>query len=189
KRPMLEVPLLSPRLSAAWVSLVAGIPIALAKPLVQSLECPMVARDRRLQELAGIPGRSFDDALDTPPTPTSATRRVRRRHQTPNMRAVHRMTVVDSADARAIGRHYPRWLARALRWVLWHRTDADAHALGFRGTQRKLFELTPDPEANDADQMFVRVTGGWLSAGPNGHLELRILADASGRRTVLLAIV
>ena len=44
QRPVVRpVPVLTPRLSALWVSLVSSTPMALVKPLVQSLSHPMVA--------------------------------------------------------------------------------------------------------------------------------------------------
>jgi uncharacterized protein YbjT (DUF2867 family) len=58
-----SVPVLTPRLSRLWVSLVTGAPKALVEPLIDSLSHEMLTRDRRLQEQAGVPGKSVRAAL------------------------------------------------------------------------------------------------------------------------------
>jgi hypothetical protein len=61
---MVTVPLFSPGLSRAWISLFTRAPRALVAPLVQSLRHDMVAGNRRLQARAGIPGTPLEQALD-----------------------------------------------------------------------------------------------------------------------------
>lgn len=64
RRPRtISVPVLTPRLSRLWVSLVTGAPKALVEPLIDSLSHEMLTRDRRLQEQAGVPGKSVRAAL------------------------------------------------------------------------------------------------------------------------------
>lgn len=64
RRPRtISIPVLTPRLSRLWVSLVTGAPKALVEPLIDSLSHEMLARDRRLQERAGVPGKSVRAAL------------------------------------------------------------------------------------------------------------------------------
>lgn len=59
---ILEVPVLSPRLSSYWLHLVTPVEAKVARPLVEGLRNPTVARDERIRELAPFPLTGFDDA-------------------------------------------------------------------------------------------------------------------------------
>ncbi|XXF76883.1 NAD(P)H-binding protein [Myxococcaceae bacterium GXIMD 01537] len=59
----LQVPLLSPRLSALWLRLFTSAPYSVARELVAGLTQDLLPRDRRYFELTGHPPRhSFDEA-------------------------------------------------------------------------------------------------------------------------------
>ena len=63
KRPrILEVPVLTPALSALWLELVTPVNASVARPLVEGLRNPTVARDERLRELVPFELTPFDDA-------------------------------------------------------------------------------------------------------------------------------
>jgi uncharacterized protein YbjT (DUF2867 family) len=62
RRPVVEVPLLSPRLSSYWLHLVTPVQAGVARPLVEGLRNPTLARDDRIRELFPRPLVSFDDA-------------------------------------------------------------------------------------------------------------------------------
>ena len=63
RRPrILEVPVLSPRLSSYWLHLVTPVRAAVARPLIEGLRSPTVARDQRIQRLLGFPLTGFCDA-------------------------------------------------------------------------------------------------------------------------------
>jgi uncharacterized protein YbjT (DUF2867 family) len=64
KRPLLiEVPFLTPRLSSLWLHLVTPVSASVARPLVEGMRIPTVAREERIWEL--VPGHrtSFDEAV------------------------------------------------------------------------------------------------------------------------------
>ncbi len=64
KQPLLiEVPVLTPHLSSLWLQLVTPVNAAVARPLVEGLKFPTVARDDRIWEKVGEPRTSFDDAV------------------------------------------------------------------------------------------------------------------------------
>jgi uncharacterized protein YbjT (DUF2867 family) len=64
KRPLLiEVPFLTPRLSSLWLYLVTPVSARVARPLVEGLKIPTVAREGRIWELVQEPRTSFDDAV------------------------------------------------------------------------------------------------------------------------------
>jgi len=63
KRPLIvEVPVLTPRLSSYWLHLVTPVNAGVARPLIEGLRNPTVARDERLRDLVPLPLTHFDDA-------------------------------------------------------------------------------------------------------------------------------
>jgi uncharacterized protein YbjT (DUF2867 family) len=60
--PILEVPILSPRLSSYWLHLVTPVQASVARPLVEGLRTPTIVRDERLRGLLPFPLMRFDDA-------------------------------------------------------------------------------------------------------------------------------
>jgi uncharacterized protein YbjT (DUF2867 family) len=83
RRPrILAVPVLSPRLSSYWLHLVTPADARVARPLVEGLRNPTVARDARIRRLLPFALTGFDDAaaeaLDQP-APQRAGRMTRLR--------------------------------------------------------------------------------------------------------------
>ncbi|MBA2616035.1 MAG: NAD(P)H-binding protein [Actinobacteria bacterium] len=63
KRPrIIEVPVLTPALSALWLELVTPVNALVARPLVEGLRNPTVAREERLRKLLPFELTSFDEA-------------------------------------------------------------------------------------------------------------------------------
>ncbi|MHB1241874.1 MAG: NAD(P)H-binding protein [Gaiellaceae bacterium] len=63
RRPLIvEVPVLTPALSALWLELVTPVNAAVARPLVEGLKNPTVARDSRIRELVPFDLTPFDEA-------------------------------------------------------------------------------------------------------------------------------
>jgi uncharacterized protein YbjT (DUF2867 family) len=63
RRPLIvEVPVLSARLSSYWLHLVTPVRASVARPLVEGLRNPTIARDERIRELVEFPLTPFDDA-------------------------------------------------------------------------------------------------------------------------------
>jgi uncharacterized protein YbjT (DUF2867 family) len=64
KHPLIvEVPVLTPRLSSWWLHLVTPVKASVARPLIDGLRNPTVVRDDRIRSLLPIPLASFDDAV------------------------------------------------------------------------------------------------------------------------------
>lgn len=59
---IVEVPLLSPRLSSYWLNLVTPVRASVARPLIEGLRNPTVAQDDRLLELIPLRLTPFDQA-------------------------------------------------------------------------------------------------------------------------------
>ena len=63
KRPLIvKVPVLSPRLSSYWLHLVTPVGASVARPLVEGLRNPTIARDDRIRGLLPFELTSFADA-------------------------------------------------------------------------------------------------------------------------------
>ena len=62
RRRIVEVPVLSPRLSSYWLHLVTPVRASVARPLVEGLRNPTVAHDQRIRELIPFRLTPFDDA-------------------------------------------------------------------------------------------------------------------------------
>jgi len=63
KRPVLvEVPVLTPRLSSYWLHLVTPVKAGIARPLVEGLRNATIARDDSIRELVGFELTPFDAA-------------------------------------------------------------------------------------------------------------------------------
>jgi hypothetical protein len=63
RRPVIvQVPVLSPRLSSYWLHLVTPVRAAVARPLIEGLRNPTVAHDDRIRRLLPFPLTSFSAA-------------------------------------------------------------------------------------------------------------------------------
>jgi uncharacterized protein YbjT (DUF2867 family) len=63
RRPLLvQVPVLTPRLSSLWLHLVTPVEADVARPLVEGLRSPTVARDDRIRTIVPRPLNPFDEA-------------------------------------------------------------------------------------------------------------------------------
>ena len=63
RRPrIIEVPVLTPALSALWLELVTPVNASVARPLVEGLRNPTIAREERLQQLLPLELTPFDVA-------------------------------------------------------------------------------------------------------------------------------
>jgi uncharacterized protein YbjT (DUF2867 family) len=61
--PIVEVPVLTPRLSSWWLHLVTPVNAAVARPLIDGLRTPTIAHDDRIREIVPLEPTPFDDAV------------------------------------------------------------------------------------------------------------------------------
>jgi len=71
---IVPVPVLSPRLSVGWVTLVTDVPESVARPLIEGLRNPVVVEDDRIRELVPVDLTPFEVAVaralaDAEPSP------------------------------------------------------------------------------------------------------------------------
>lgn len=192
RRRIVPLPIITPRLSALWISLITGAPRRLISPLIASLRHVMTAGDRALQRRAGIPGVDLDAAIATaletdtagaPSAYTVTTPAPRQRRR--GVRSVQRLPLPPGRDAAWVAAEYMRWLPRGPLPLLRVTSDATHSRFFARGLARPLLELTAAPHRSQADRQLLYVTGGLLAAeGGRGRLEFR---EAPGG-TVLAAI-
>lgn len=64
KRLIVPVPVLSPGLSSLWVGLVTPLPVAVARPLVDSLRHEVIVRDRTARDRFAVDAVSFIEAVE-----------------------------------------------------------------------------------------------------------------------------
>lgn len=62
RRAIVEVPVLSPRLSSYWLHLVTPVKASVARPLVEGLSVETVAKDDRIRRLVVLEPTPFDEA-------------------------------------------------------------------------------------------------------------------------------
>ena len=60
---IVEVPVLTPRLSSWWLHVVTPVNASVARPLIDGLRTPTVAREAAIRELVPIEPTPFDDAV------------------------------------------------------------------------------------------------------------------------------
>lgn len=64
KSPLIvEVPVLTPRVSSWWLHLVTPVSASVARPLIDGLRYPTVAQDARIREVVPFEPTRFDDAV------------------------------------------------------------------------------------------------------------------------------
>ncbi len=119
-RPMVGVPVITPKLSTLWISLITGSPRALVGPLVASLRHDMVVTDNPVQQAIAPEALSFEEALGSAvdadghllPDPRHSHRksddRAIKRAQL--VRSVQRFDLPPGRTAEWAGMEYMRWL-------------------------------------------------------------------------------
>lgn len=63
RRPIIEVPVLTPRLSSLWLALVTPVTADVARPLIDGLRNETVMREDSIRKLIPFEPTSFDDAV------------------------------------------------------------------------------------------------------------------------------
>lgn len=192
RRLLLPIPLMTPRLSTLWVSLITGTSRELVGPLVESLRHPMVCDDRRLQDQVGLDGAGLSEALaaalapppaDLPQVPRRPPGAARKPRNT--VRSVQRMPLPEGRDATWVALEYLRWLPQDLRPFIGVTVDEEQCArFWLLGLTRPLLALRYAPDRSTPDRALFYVVGGTLAATGDHHrgrLEFRVaMAEGPG---------
>lgn len=188
-RPMIGVPILSPRLSRLWVSLITGAPRELVAPLVESLRHSIVARDHRIYELLDLEPTTFEECVLRAIEVESLERRAERPRafvgggeEDKTVRSVQRLPLPMGRDAIWAAESYMGWLPKAMwPFVVVDVDDDRSCRFRLRGLREPLLILRFAPDRSRADRQLFYVVGGWL-ANPDGRgrLEMRTVPAGGG---------
>lgn len=201
KRLIMAVPFVPTRLSVAGIRLVTGAHHELVAPLVESLRHAMVAHSPTMQERAGIPAQSFDEALDMAvagerEAAEADEHLARRDGQSERGRyvcSIQRLPLPPGHDAIWVAQEYARWLPSFFKFILRVTVDEQLN-LAFRltGLRRPLLELNYSQDRSSTDRPLYYITGGLLTRAPNaedGRAPARLeFRESPDRRSVLAAI-
>ena len=190
---IVTVPMATPKLSLLWVSLVAGAPRELVRPLVESLRHDMVAEHGlELQARAGVDALPLRAALALavreqrkPALARATTKRPPAPAQPEDGRArsVQRLPLPEGRDAAWVAAEYARWLPRFLRPFLRVEVDATRTCRFYFWPLRwPLLVLSFSRERSAPDRQLFYVTGGLLAKtveGARPRLEFRSVLDGA----------
>ena len=177
-------------LSQRWVSYFGRVPLALVRPLQESLLHDLQARPNPLLEHLRPRLVAFEDSLARAvdedgqplPNPRSGTQLADTQQikQERRARSVQRMPLPQGWTAEQVAREYGVWLSRRYRGLLKVETDAGG-VVRFCALSRRfvLLELTPSPYSEQERRCAFYITGGLLSRDvePQGRLEFRTFAE------------
>ncbi len=189
-----------PVVSLLWVSGITGTPRQLVLPLLESLHYDMVAKNKVMQEDAGVVGKHFEEMVTEAlaerkakaATHAEAPKRAPRSeheeasHAKEKKRAaktvlsVQRIGISYKADARELPFQYFDWLVGAAVPNLRLETTKDGKiSVFFRPFKKSILAFEEDRESSSADRLVLRITGGLLVAdGTRGTFEFRIVDKA-----------
>lgn len=174
QRSFFNVSVLTPRLSALWVSTITGSSLQLVSPLVESLKHDMVARPNRLLDRLSQRALSFDEALlqtlaheraEKPSSPRPSQLREQGLAPTKvpsTARSVQRLHLPPGKNARWAAEEYLNWLDRSPFGIIKTRRHDRRISFYFRFIPRSLLDLRFSPERSSPDRALFYVDGGWL---------------------------
>ncbi len=175
-------------LSQRWIAHLGRVPMALVRPLQESLLHDLRARPNPLLEVLTPRLVSFEESLTRAvslngqplPNPRSYTQSADAREirDARRVRSVQRMQLPSGWSAAQITAEYGAWLSRRFRGLLAVDTDSRGVLRFFVGGLRLcLLELTPTPYSEDQERCAFYITGGCLSktVDPPGRLEFRLV--------------
>ena len=175
-----------PSLSLLAVSVISRMPRELVRPLMESLQHDMVARDNlRLQTQAGLdmtPVRAaIEDALQHKQAPRVAKSATNTSAVTKTVLSVQRIPMPLGVDAQWAAYEYARWLPKFFRPLLKVVVrDARVYRFCVPLTALCLLELTFSEQRSSASRQLFYISGGALAktsqANP-GRFEFRTVLD------------
>ncbi|TFD99665.1 NAD(P)H-binding protein [Jeotgalibacillus sp. R-1-5s-1] len=180
---VVDVPLMTVQLSRLWVMLVTGAPKEMVYPLVESLEHPMVAKNKVEGISDGkIPFKeAAKTALEEQENDSNMPAYLKPNPTGKDVRSVQRVMLPKGKNALWAGEEYLKWLATLAKPLLW--TDIDNQKRGrihLISKNNPLLELTFSPDESDEFRSLYRITGGAFASikeNSRGRIEFRQIPD------------
>ena len=172
KPKLIAMPRVTPRRVSFWLRLASGGSKNLVLPLVESMQHSMVARDRRFQDAAGVPGLGFLEAVQATLREGMGENRsfrgsrwFRHRVTRAGVRSVQRISLPGGKSAQWVALQYAVWLPlffkRFLRAEVNSRRNLE---ICTRFPKMTLLELSYDHERSSrSDRQLFYITGGILA--------------------------
>ncbi len=178
KRYFMPFPYFTTSLSSLWVSLVTGAPMALVKPLIQSLNNETTARDNRLAGLAQIEMKPFETSLKELNAKYQEVRKVVPRAfqkssgEKMNVTSIQRLPLRNNHTAEWVGKFYFRWLRNFLPVFRVQTSLGNMVQIYLTPFQYPLLTFEYDSLTSTRDHVCYRITGGSLTTAPHeGYLD------------------
>lgn len=191
KRLFINIPLITPRLSRLWVSLVTGAPKNLVAPLILSLKEHMVADP--LKTIKREDGRylSFREAIQRTLQEQNLSKEEPRAYrnyedQENDVRSFQRLNTIGRTNAYRLSRIYFKWIPKFFKGFIQvkEREDKVFFYIFFLRAPLLIFEFSEENSTEERQLFFIR--GGLLAYGDGrGRLEFRNIIN---RRYTIAAI-
>jgi uncharacterized protein YbjT (DUF2867 family) len=189
-RKFVDFPVVTPRLSTLWVTLITQAPRELIQPLVNSLRCQMTAHPEQQLKIPDHHFLNFDEALDealADEIPHSRPRAFKKSAMAPReVRSVQRLTLPAGWHSEDVALAYMRWLPMWVPLVTRVRMDGNWIYFEWRWPSLKLLVLEYAPDRSSPDRQLLYIRGGLATRRQKkGRLEFR---EALNGKSVIAVI-
>lgn len=178
--------------SKHWLSILGGVPLALAEPLQKSLihdlrPKPNVLSDALKDGLTSF-DRSFDLSVDIDGSPKANPRSKTQKTDTKKLqkqgrvRSVQRMPLPLAWNSQQVAREYSEWLTRKFVRVISAKITDDGRISFYFMGRLLLLELTPTPYSiSNLKRSAFYISGGCLikKVEPQGRFEFRLFPESN----------
>lgn len=178
--------------SKHWLSLLGGVPLALAEPLQKSLIHDLRAKPNDLSREIEAGLTDFDRSLelslasDGSPkvNPRSETQKkdVAELHQECRVRSVQRMPLPLGWNSQQVAREYSEWLSRKFVGIIAAKNTGGEKICFYFLNRWLLLELTPTPySVSNLKRSAFYISGGYLmrKVEPKARFEFRLFPESN----------
>jgi nucleoside-diphosphate-sugar epimerase len=178
--------------SKHWLSLLGGVPLALAEPLQKSLIHDLRSKPNPLSDALKDGFTSFDRSFELSvtengspkPNPRSKTQKkdTKELQRQCRVRSVQRMPLPLGWNSQQIAREYSEWLTRKFVRVISAKINDDGKISFYLLGRILLLELTPTPYClSNLKRSAFYISGGCLmkQVEPQGRFEFRLFPESN----------
>lgn len=178
--------------SKHWLSVLGGVPLALAEPLQKSLIHDLRPKPNALSEALKVGltsfDRSFDLSVDADGSPKANPRSKTQKTDTKKLqkqgrvRSVQRMPLPLAWNSQQVAREYSEWLTRKFVRVISAKITDDGRISFYLLGRLLLLELTPTPySVSNLKRCAFYISDGCLikKVEPQGRFEFRLFPESN----------